>query len=56
MAQKLKVENIMNGISGQVDALNVSAGFAEAPMDAPIDEALASAESREATFLEFAIK
>ncbi len=56
LAQRLKAEHILNGISEEVDTLNVSAGFAEAPMDASIDEVLASAESREATFLEFSIK
>ncbi len=56
LAQKLKAESILHGIDGPVEALNVSAGFAEAPMDAAIDEVLASAESREATFLEFSIK
>ncbi len=56
LAQKLKAEEILNGVREQVSTLNVSAGFAEAPMDADIDEVLASAESREATFLEFSIK
>lgn len=56
LAQKLKAEQILNGLSEKVDNLNVSAGFAEAPMDAAIDEVLVSAESREATFLEFSIK
>jgi diguanylate cyclase (GGDEF)-like protein len=56
LAQKLKVEHILNGLGETIDNLNVSAGFAEAPMDATIDEVLASAESREATFLEFSIK
>ena len=56
LAQKLKADVILNGIDADVNTLNVSAGFAEAPMDAAIDEVLASAESREATFLEFSIK
>ncbi|MGD9097860.1 MAG: ATP-binding cassette domain-containing protein [Desulfobacterales bacterium] len=56
LAQKLKAEEILNGIGDKVDTLNVSAGFCEAPMDAAIDEVLASAKSREATFLEFTIK
>ena len=56
LVQKLKAEAILNGVREQVSTLNVSAGFAEAPMDADIDEVLASAESREATFLEFSIK
>ncbi len=56
LAQKLKAKSILNGIDDPVEALNVSAGFAEAPMDASIDEVLASAVSREATFLEFSIK
>ncbi len=56
LAQKLKAEEILNGIEEKVNSLNVSAGFCEAPMDAAIDEALANAESREATFLEFSIK
>ncbi len=56
LAQKLKAEEILNGIEEKVNSLNVSAGFCEAPMDAAIDEVLASAQSREATFLEFSIK
>ena len=56
LAQKLKAKEILNGIGDEVDTLNVSAGFCEAPMDAAIDEVLASAQSREATFLEFSIK
>ncbi|MBL0712499.1 MAG: ATP-binding cassette domain-containing protein [Desulfosarcina sp.] len=56
LAQNLKAEQILNGMSAEVKTLNVSAGFAEAPMDAAFDDVLASAESREATFLEFSIK
>jgi phospholipid/cholesterol/gamma-HCH transport system ATP-binding protein len=56
LAQKLKAEQVLKGVREKVKTLNVSAGFAEAPMDADIDEVLASAKSREATFLEFSIK
>ena len=56
LAQKLKADQILNGIGDNVDTLNVSAGFAEAAMDAAIDAVLASAKSREATFLEFSVK
>jgi phospholipid/cholesterol/gamma-HCH transport system ATP-binding protein len=56
LAQNLKAEDMLNGIHDKMDTLNVSAGFAEARMDANIEEVLANAKSREATFLEFSIK
>jgi phospholipid/cholesterol/gamma-HCH transport system ATP-binding protein len=56
LAQNLKAADMLNGIHDKLDTLNVSAGFAEATVDATFDDVLASAESREATFLEFRIK
>ena len=56
LAQALKADQIVNGMLPELPTLNVSAGFAEAPMGASFDEVLVDAGSRESTFLEFKVK
>ena len=53
LAKKLKTDRITDST---LPVLNISAGFAEATLDASFDDVLASAGSRESTFLEFKIK
>jgi GGDEF domain-containing protein len=56
LAKELRADRILSGTATGIAALNVSAGFAEAPLGASFDDVLADAESREATFLEFKIR
>ncbi len=56
LAKELKADRIINGAMTENQALNVSAGFSEAPLGASFDEVVADAESRESTFLEFKIR
>ena len=56
LAKALKADQIVNGLLPDLPTLNVSAGFAEAPMGAPFDAVLVDAGSRESTFLEFKVK
>jgi len=56
LAKALRADQITNGAIPKLPSLNISAGFAEATLDATFDDVLASAGSRESTFLEFKIK
>jgi diguanylate cyclase (GGDEF)-like protein len=56
LAKELKADRIVNATMPGLPVLNVSAGFAEAPLGAEFDAVLADAESRESTFLEFKIR
>lgn len=56
LAKALKTDQIINGAIPDLPALNISAGFAEAPMGAQFNDVLVNAGSRESTFLEFKIK
>ena len=56
LAKELKADPIINGTLPDLKTLNVSAGFAEAPLGASFDDVLANAGSRESTFLEFKLK
>jgi hypothetical protein len=56
LAKELKADRIINDAMTENQALNVSAGFSEAPLGASFDEVVADAESRESTFLEFKIR
>jgi phospholipid/cholesterol/gamma-HCH transport system ATP-binding protein len=56
LAKSLRVEQITNSAVPELPALNISAGFAEAPLGAPFEDVLANAGSRESTFLEFKIQ
>ena len=50
------VVSIINGALTEIPDLNISAGFAEAPLGATFTDVLATAGSRESTFLEFKLK
>jgi phospholipid/cholesterol/gamma-HCH transport system ATP-binding protein len=56
LAKDIRAERIINDVMPGPTVLNVSAGFAEAPIGASFDAVLADAESRESTFLEFKIR
>jgi phospholipid/cholesterol/gamma-HCH transport system ATP-binding protein len=56
LAKELRSDQIVARAVPGLSELNVSAGFAEAPLGAPFEEVLADAESRDSTFLEFKIR
>ena len=56
LAKALRADHIINDTLPELPALNISAGFAEAPPGAAIEAVLDQAKSRESTFLEFRIR
>ena len=56
LAKALRADRIVNGTGADLPALSISAGFADAPLEAPIEKVLEQAKSRESTFLEFRIR
>lgn len=56
LAKTLTADRIFDHAWPEPPALNISAGFAEAPLGATIDDVLGQAKSRESTFLEFRIR